>query len=916
MGTAPLRTYFLAICLIVIAASPAHAQTREVPLGFVLEASEGAALVPRGSHVPLQAVAGDFLFAGDSLLVENNGTLQFYWCTAGSNSSYLFRVEKLPRNKSVVIGPVRPVLPNGKGGYECVLPAIERNPEVASVPKRADVEARAASLASVPAAVQAYQGPGQPRVDALLRADLNDPRQRLLLATALQDVGLLREAAGEYLELAKNWPKQPRLLKLALDLEHPGPAVRSLTLPPPQNPEQGKGTVHALVIGISTYLDRTLNLRFADRDADAFAAYLRTPRGGATDVKTLLNEEARISRIRNEFIDMLTRLKPEDTLVIFIASHGDTDKTTDMPRVVTYLSNRQEPGINAMPLTEIRKFMLGETAPYRDARVFLDVCHSGDVALLQPPRRASQGKRTNPLSRDIAAAPDFFALTATNQGDDAYAYEDELFDKHGVFTYFLLRALNTHDATTDRVLTYGALAHYVSDRVEYATWNQQFPSMTSATALNRVIADLNEGALPAFDRTPYEQLRLRPEQLQRQSGRRTSSQTEIPPPNRPPLLDAATLERRVALEDQGEAILLRYLEGDEVPQKRPAFADCARIFSEALGLQPGSPYLQARQDFCEGRVQIFDKSYSNAIHNLVDSIRFDPTAAYAYNALGIAYLEQGNYRDAMLAFEDAIQRAPRWAYPRHNLALAYAEDGNFDQAIRTYQVAMDLAPNYFYLPYGLGVVYERMNRFEEAVALYETAKTRAPNRAEPVTALAMVMAAQGKRTEAISALRAAGAMPNQELNATQTARHDLAVLLSAEPATREEALSLWRANGPYPSSQLRLAEALEDAGRLRSAARVYRQILADHPDHTSARMNLAAVLEETGDPSGAVNELQAALTYLPENPVILEEIGHASAQAGDFAAAIDYYRRASARTADHAARKRIQKAIRTLSRRK
>jgi predicted Zn-dependent protease len=103
---------------------------------------------------------------------------------------------------------------------------------------------------------------------------------------------------------------------------------------------------------------------------------------------------------------------------------------------------------------------------------------------------------------------------------------------------------------------------------------------------------------------------------------------------------------------------------------------------------------------------------------------------------------------------------------------------------------------------------------------------------------------------------------------------------------------------------------------VRSAARVYRQILADHPDHTSARMNLAAVLEETGDPSGAVDELQVALTYLPENPVILEELAQASAQAGDFAAALGYYRRASARTADDAARKRIQKALRTLSRRK
>jgi tetratricopeptide (TPR) repeat protein len=916
MGAARLCKYAFIFCWGGSVAVTGYTQTREVPLGFVLAATPGAALVPRGSHVPLQAVPGDFLFAGDSLLAENSGSLQFYWCTTGPNNSHLFRLEQTPRDKALVIGPTRPALPNGKGGYECVLPALARNPEVASVPKRTDVEAGAASLASIPAAIQAYQGPRRTRLDALLRGDLNDPRQRLLLATSLQDVGLLREAAAEYLELAKTWTQQPRLLKLALDLEHPGPASRTLTLPPPEKPPEGKGTVHAFVIGISAYLDRTLNLQFADRDAAEFAAYMITPRGGATDVKTLLNDEARISRIRNEFTDMLTRLKPEDTLVIFIASHGDTDKTTDMPRVVTYLANRQEPGINAMPLTEIRKFMLGETAPYRDARVFLDVCHSGDVALLQPPRRASQGKRTNPSSREIAAAPDFFALTATNQGDDAYAYEDKLFDNHGVFTYFLLRALNTHDATSERLLTYGALAHYVSDHVEYATWNQQFPAMTSATAVNHVIADLNQGGLPSFDHTPYDKLRLQPEKLQRQAGRRTPVQNENPPPTQPPSPDATGLERRVELEDQGEAILLRYLEGDSVPQKKPAFADCARIFSEALALQPGSPYLQARHDFCEGRAQIFDKSYPTAIQSLEGSIRLDPTAAYAYNALGIAYLEQANYRDAILAFQDAIQRAPRWVYPRHNLALAFTEDGNFDQAIRTYRIAMDFAPNYFYLPYGLGVVYERINRLQEAAVQYETAKMRAPNRAEPVTAQAMLMAVQGNRKEAIKALRGAVDMPNQELNATQAARHDLAVLLWADPATREEALSLWQTNGPYPSSQLSLAEALEDGGRLRGAARVYREILADHPDHTSARLNLAALLEESGHPSAAIDELKTALQLLPDNPVILEKLGRASAQAGETAAARAYYEGASARTADATARKRIRQSIRALGRRK
>ncbi len=799
-----------------------------------------------------------------------------------------------------------------KGGVDCRLPALERNPEVASVPQRADVERGAASLTSVPTAIQAYQGGARPRLDTLLKADLNDPRQRLLLARELEQAGLLREAAAEYLELQKTWNKQPRLLKLALDLEHPGPSVRSLVQPQPQRAPRGKGSIHALVIGISKYEDPSLDLKFADHDADAFTQYLETPRGGATDVVPLLNEKARVSQIRNQFLAMLSRVKENDTLVVYVASHGDM-LDNEVPRILTYRANRQEPGINAMPLAEIRKYMLGGSAPYREARIFLDVCHAGDVALLQPPRRPSEGKRKNPASHEIAAAPDFFALTASNQGPDAYAYEDELFDRHGVFTYFLLRGLNSHDATDERILTYGALGIYVQSHVAAATRTQQYPAMTTKTDLNRMIADLNQSGLPHFDTRPYETLRLPPEKLQRQGGRRAPQENGGPLPSEHPPA-SSDMDQRIALEDRGEAILLRYLRGDEVPQKKPAFADCSRIFADALALQPGSPYLEARRDFCEGRALLFDKHYPEAIEDLENSIRLDPTAAYAYNALGIAYLEQADYQNARRAFQDAIERAAKWAYPRHNLALTYTEDGDFEEAVRTYQAAMHLAPGYFYLPYNLGLVYQRMNRPREAADQYELAQSRAPNRVEPITALAMLQAKQGKRDEAILSLRQAIDMKEQEPNAIKAARHDLAVLLAADTQTVEEAIGLWQQNGSYPSSQLSLAEALEALSREREAAQVYRSILDEHHDHTSARLKLVAQLERAGHAADAVDELKAALEYLPENAIILAELGKASTLAGRKSEAREYYERALNETDDRGERRRIRKAMHDLER--
>jgi tetratricopeptide (TPR) repeat protein len=64
-----------------------------------------------------------------------------------------------------------------------------------------------------------------------------------------------------------------------------------------------EGATYAVVIGISDYQDdRIPDLHFADRDAEAFANFLRYPAGGSLDgdhLKVLLNEEASMAQFAN-----------------------------------------------------------------------------------------------------------------------------------------------------------------------------------------------------------------------------------------------------------------------------------------------------------------------------------------------------------------------------------------------------------------------------------------------------------------------------------------------------------------------------------------------------------------------------------------------------------------------------------------
>ena len=362
---------------------------------------------------------------------------------------------------------------------------------------------------------------------------------------------------------------------------------------------------------------------------------------------------------------------------------------------------------------------------------------------------------------------------------------------------------------------------------------------------------------------------------------------------------------RIALENKGQEALLKYLAGDENPQSREDFAAAGQYMEAARLLTKESIYLEGRSDFFQGRTLLFDKKYSDAANLLEQSVRFDPSGAYTYNALGIAYLEQAQFDKALPAFRDAARLAQHWAYPLHNAALAYAETGDYQRAIRSYQQAMKLAPQYSYLPYNLGLVYQRTNRKKEADASYRKAMMLSPNSAEPYNALGSLKASEGKRTEAEQLYRQA----LQKRPSLLAARHNLALLLSADANRRQEAIELWRENlrqdPSHLPSRLSLAETLAAAGDTNNAVNEYRTVLKDKPGYTAARVALATLLAKSGDNDAALTELRQAAQADAQNADLQERIGDIEAARGRKTEATAAYEAAS-KLSDKAGRKRIE----------
>jgi tetratricopeptide (TPR) repeat protein len=673
----------------------------------------------------------------------------------------------------------------------------------------------------------------------------------------------------------------------------------------PASPDALTGGTYALLIGISRY--QTVSpLEFADKDAEMFADFLAHPRGGALPpdhIKLLTESQATRAGIDDavrNFVDV--HKGPQNKLILLIAGHGAYLHTEEDPRThktiqsepyfLTWDSHVSDAKTTGYPMAEFRNMIAGKALDYGRVLVFADVCHAANIAGM-----AGGGELQDAVNRVWTKheGGELGLLAAAHA--DKLAIESRSFGGgHGAFSYFVLAGLN--GAAVDPGVTavkWNDLAHYVNDQVFRFTNKQQSPRDYSTNEEILVIPDLQKEGISMPEARP----------LSSQDVRDVRSRAYIPPIalQRLPVSGPLPEDRRrlkVALEDRGQQVMNRYIEGDQIAQQRSDFEGCAHDFEEALRIDPSDAFDRSRQLFCRGRAEIFSGNYADAERTLLESVRLDAGHAYAYNALGIARLEQisraSNQAAAALFdsaadyFRQAMRYAPYWPYPVHNLALLLTERGDFDGAIRMYQSAMKIAPQYSYLPYNLGLLYERLGDLNRAQQWFEEAKRVAEKyrrlqngmwfeRAQVWNALGTVASGRGRYAVARDDFKLALLDNPQDLNA----RQNLAILLAKEKDFAG-ADKLWLANlandPDFLPSRISYADSLRDRGDIPGAIREYTEIAGGNPKYGGAHKALAALDLAQHNTAEALEQVNAALAIAPGDFESIDLRGDIRAQLG------------------------------------
>ncbi len=142
-------------------------------------------------------------------------------------------------------------------------------------------------------------------------------------------------------------------------------------------------------------------------------------------------------------------------------------------------------------------------------------------------------------------------------------------------------------------------------------------------------------------------------------------------------------------------------------------------------------------------------------------------------------------------------------------------------------------------------------------------------------------------------------------------------MLLAATNRRPEAIQLWRENlaqsPDHLPSRLSLAETLAASNDHAGAIEQYRAVLTIKPDYPAARVALAAELSKSGEANTALAELHIVSQADARNVAALELTGDIEKSRGRINESRQAYSSALAATSDRDARKRIRAKLKATS---
>lgn len=223
-----------------------------------------------------------------------------------------------------------------------------------------------------------------------------------------------------------------------------------------------KGNTYAVIVGISKYQNSGIReLRFANRDAQMFADYLKSAAGGAVpqeNIRLLLDSTATNAAVYNALSWLTETVQKDDLVYFYFSGHGDMESETArrLGFLLAFNTPRTNYINNAIRIEDLNYYTNTLSAKSK-AKVILitDACHSGTLV-------TSDYRLKFLVGNELRTAKDN-EIRITSCGPNELAVENEAWGGgRGVFSYYFINAITGFaDADKNGMITVKEARQYM-----------------------------------------------------------------------------------------------------------------------------------------------------------------------------------------------------------------------------------------------------------------------------------------------------------------------------------------------------------------------------------------------------------------------------------------------------------------------
>ncbi|WND03034.1 tetratricopeptide repeat protein [Temperatibacter marinus] len=255
--------------------------------------------------------------------------------------------------------------------------------------------------------------------------------------------------------------------------------------------------------------------------------------------------------------------------------------------------------------------------------------------------------------------------------------------------------------------------------------------------------------------------------------------------------------------------------------------------------------------------------FDQAAQEYQSILKVEPKNVHALNLLGMIYLEQSNFENALPLIEKATRLQPNDPEAQNNLGLAYKGTGQVDKAAQAFHSSLQLAPKNPQALHNIGAINFEAGQYEEAIKLFMQAVRLNPNYFECFCLLSKAFLNLGKLDDAFGTAQRA-----LQINSNNVGGHLAIGEALFMRSDFNQALKAFRKTVDLEplnrAAQTKISDCLIELGKLDEAETHLKTVIENDSDYVYAIQSLGILKEQLGHFDKAATLYKQAIALAPD----------------------------------------------------